>query len=344
MNQNYYLGVDISKSKIDCALINDQFDLLYEKEVTNTDQKINNFLMSLTKKLNIDYSDLFVCCENTGIYNRPLERICQALGIKLWVEHPLKIKRASTDMRGKNDRKDAIRIAEYLARYKDKMVLFQEASDMVKELNYQIKIRETLLAQKVAIENQIREAESHDKEASQAMKAGYKAVLKTIKATLIKTEAKIDEISKNDESISENITLMKTIPGIGTQSAINLVIATNNFSNFNSAKHLACYAGVVPFQNQSGTIIKKERISKLANLKIKKLLHLAAMAACKSDPEIKTYYIRKVKEGKNKMSVLNAIRNKLVHRIMAVITRKTPYINKIENFYQIRKNNTCILT
>ena len=137
---------------------------------------------------------------------------------------------------------------------------------------------------------------------------------------------------------------MKTIPGIGTQSAINLIIATNNFSNFNSAKHLACYAGVVPFQNQSGTIIKKERISKLANLKIKKLLHLAAMAACKSDPEIKSYYIRKVKEGKNKMSVLNAIRNKLVHRIMAVITRKTPYIKTMENFYQNRNNNTCFLT
>lgn len=344
MNQNYYLGVDISKSKIDCALINAQFELLNEKEVKNTDQKVKLYLMSILKKLKLNPVDLIICCENTGIYNRPLERICQEMGIKLWVEHPLKIKRASTDMRGKNDRKDAIRIAEYAARYEDKMVLYQEPTDKVKELNYQIKIRETLLAQKVAIENQIREAESHDKEASQAMKAGYKAVLKTINASLLKTEIKIEEISKKDESIAENVSLMKTIPGIGTQSAINLIIATNNFSNFNSAKHLACYAGVVPFQNQSGTIIKKERISKMANLKIKRLLHMAAMAACKSDQEIKSYYIRKVKEGKNKMSVLNAIRNKLVHRIMAVITRKTPYLRTTESFYQNRNNNACILT
>src|SRR5690606_38883177 len=145
----------------------------------------------------------------------------------------------------------------------------KEPSKNIKKLNYKIKIRKTLLAQKVAIENQIKEAESHDKEAAQAIKSGYKAVLKSIKTSVLKTEAKIEELSQNDQSISENIALIKTIPGIGTQNAVNLIIATNNFANFNSAKHLACYAGVVPFQNQSGTIIKKERVSKLANLKIK---------------------------------------------------------------------------
>jgi len=38
------------------------------------------------------------------------------------------------------------------------------------------------------------------------------------------------------------------------------------------------------------------------------------------------YYLRKVEEGKNKMSVLNAVRNKIIHRIFALI--------KNENFYQ----------
>jgi transposase len=131
---------------------------------------------------------------------------------------------------------------------------------------------------------------------------------------------------KQDDEISKNIELITSIPGIGTQTAINMVIATNNFKAFSSAKHLACYAGVVPFQNQSGTIIKRERVSKMANKKLKKLLHMAAMAAIQFDKEIKAYYKRKVEEGKNKMSVLNAIRNKLVHRIMAVLQRKTPYL------------------
>ncbi|WP_336734998.1 IS110 family transposase, partial [Chryseobacterium sp. VD8] len=75
---------------------------------------------------------------------------------------------------------------------------------------------------------------------------------------------------------------------------------TDNFKNFENAKHLACYAGVVPFKNQSGTIVKKERISKMANQKLKKLLHLSAMATIRADKELKAYFVRKVEQGKIK--------------------------------------------
>ena len=53
---------------------------------------------------------------------------------------------------------------------------------------------------------------------------------------------------------------------------------------------------------------------------------MAALAAVRFDNELKAYYKRKVEEGKNKMSVLNAVRNKLIHRIMAVLKRRTPYV------------------
>jgi transposase len=49
------------------------------------------------------------------------------------------------------------------------------------------------------------------------------------------------------------------------------------------------------------------------------------MAALRWDKQIKAYYKRKVEEGKNKMSVINAIRNKLLQRIFAVIRDQRPY-------------------
>ena len=45
-----------------------------------------------------------------------------------------------------------------------------------------------------------------------------------------------------------------------------------------------------------------------------------------NDTELKAYYSRKIAEGKNKMSVINAVRNKLVHRITAVVKRGTSFI------------------
>jgi transposase len=344
MKQSYVIGIDISKSKIDCAVMSFRFELIKETEIVNNDLKVKQFIKKILQELKISKSDILICCEDTGIYNRPLERVCIELGVALWVEHPLKIKRASTDMRGKNDRKDARRIAEYAVRYNDKQVLFKEPLNVVKELNVSIKIRETLIEQKVALQNQLRESKSHDKKEYDLLIQGYKQILKTLVKSIENIELKINELSKNHLEISKNIDLMTSIPGIGIQNALNILIATNNFEAFNSAKHLACYAGVVPFQNQSGTVIKRDRISKMANKKLKKLLHMAAMCAIRFDYEIKEYYQKKVSEGKNKMSVLNAIRNKLVHRIMAVINRKTPYIKKIEEKLSESEEKVCILT
>ena len=52
---------------------------------------------------------------------------------------------------------------------------------------------------------------------------------------------------------------------------------------------------------------------------------MAAISSIKNKGELKTYYERKVAEGKNKMSVINAIRNKIIHRVFAVLKRNTEY-------------------
>ena len=54
---------------------------------------------------------------------------------------------------------------------------------------------------------------------------------------------------------------------------------------------------------------------------------MCALTAKKYDHELKEYYERKVAEGKNKMLVLNNIRNKLLQRIFAVVNRQQPYVN-----------------
>jgi hypothetical protein len=54
-------------------------------------------------------------------------------------------------------------------------------------------------------------------------------------------------------------------------------------------------------------------------------LALAALSSIRYVPELKTYYQRKVAEGKSKMSVINAVRNKLLQRVLAVVKRGTPY-------------------
>jgi len=344
MKQKYVIGIDVSKSKLDCAVVSSDFQLHLETVIFNNEKRITSYLKEMLKVLKIASADLLVCCENTGIYNRPLEKVCIMLGIGLWVEHAVKIKRASTDMRGKSDRRDALRIAQYAIRYNDKMTLYHEPLDKIKEMHILIRCREKLISQKGAIKNHLKEAKTHDTFEYEILMCSYKKMLKTLESSILEIEQKIELLTHADEEINRNKELLTSIPGIGSICAINLIVVTNNFQSFNNAKHLGCYAGVVPFKNESGTIIKKERISNMANQKIKKLLHMSAMASIRSDKELKTYFLRKVSEGKNKMSVLNAVRNKLVHRIMAVINRKQPFLQR-EEFISIKNSNSsCLLT
>lgn len=52
---------------------------------------------------------------------------------------------------------------------------------------------------------------------------------------------------------------------------------------------------------------------------------MAALSAVAMKGELQNYFIRKVAQGKNKMSVINAIRNKIILRIFAVIKKNKSY-------------------
>jgi transposase len=111
-----------------------------------------------------------------------------------------------------------------------------------------------------------------------------------------------------------------------TTTAINTIVATRAFTKFNDPRKFACHAGVAPFNYSSGTSIRsKWKVSHRANKKLKKLFHMAALSAIQAPGELKDYYTRKTNEGKNKMTVINAIRAKIIHRIFAVIRNNQEY-------------------
>jgi transposase len=152
--------------------------------------------------------------------------------------------------------------------------------------------------------------------------------IKGLEKSLQQLEKAIDGNIAKDVTTNKVISQVSSVKGVGKQTAIALYVYTRGFTMFENAKQLACYCGVVPFSKSSGTSVRyKPGVSPYANRKLKKLLHLCALAALRFDPEIRAYYLRKVSEGKNKMSVINAIRNKLVHRIFAVVRENRLYVD-----------------
>jgi hypothetical protein len=70
---------------------------------------------------------------------------------------------------------------------------------------------------------------------------------------------------------------------------------------------MACYAGVVPFDHQSGTSVKyKSKVSIYADKELKEYFAPGGDECDPIDNELRVYYLRKLKKAKNKMSVLNS--------------------------------------
>ena len=139
-------------------------------------------------------------------------------------------------------------------------------------------------------------------------------------------EARIDELFSKDAQLSRLYELISSVDGVGKCIAGQVIVDTNEFKNIKEGKAYACYSGVAPFEHRSGSSVHlRSRLSHLANKCTKTLLHMAALSPIRMAGELKDYYQRKVAEGKNKMSVMNAIRNKLILRVFACVRNNKVY-------------------
>jgi transposase len=71
--------------------------------------------------------------------------------------------------------------------------------------------------------------------------------------------------------------------------------------------------------------LQKTRVFIMADKELKRLLHMAALCSIQLPGELRGYYLRKVGEDKNKMVVINAIRNIIIARICSGINNKKKY-------------------
>ncbi|KAA6309991.1 hypothetical protein EZS27_038623, partial [termite gut metagenome] len=157
--------------------------------------------------------------------------------------------------------------------------------------------------------------------------ARLKILLKGLTAAIGAIEEKIRKIIERDEKLSHQFKLLCSIDGVGERTAVKVIVETNALRDFTDARKFCCHAGLAPFSYTSGSSIhSRNRVSHRADKSIKALLHMGALtAATRMEGELHENYMKKISEGKNKMSVLNAVRAKLVHRMFAVIRNNKVY-------------------
>jgi transposase len=331
---NFFVGIDISKLFFDVALLKaeDPAQIAHRqfKQSFEGFSEMKEWLRQQAVLLN---EETLFCMEYTGVYNTALINYLDGKKALIWVEMAMRIKKSEGFVRGSNDKTDAIKIARYAFRHQEDKQLWSPTDVSLNKIKYFIaqrdRIVETISKLTVPI-NELKELGCLNE--SREMEKLQKAAIVKLEKVKNNIESAIIKIVNQDKDLSTKVNRVKSIKGIGQVTAIAFLVYTKGFTSFDNGKQLSCYCGTVPFiKKQSGISVKSQaRVSPFANKKLKRLLHLCALSAIKFDPELKAYYERKVLEGKNKMSVINAVRNKLVLRMFAVLRDERDFVENYE--------------
>jgi transposase len=324
-NKHVFIGIDVSKSTLDVFVHGIDHHFI----VINGPVGFVDFLETIYKKLKIKKSEILVCFENTAKYSRMFSVFLQTEGIDFVMEPALKIKKSLGMARGKNDKVDSSRIANYASEKREKLTPTKLPGEKFDKMKSFLALREKLIRHRTAYKNGITDLNDCYYEGETKMiKEVQSRLIKNLNEEIKKIEKELDSIIEGDEAISKNFKLILSVIGIGKINAWFLVTYTANFNLFKNARAFACYCGIAPFENSSGTIKGKTKVHQYANKQIKKLINMAAISSIRFRGEMMQYFNRRVSElGKNRMSTINIIRNKIIHRVFAVVKRGTPYVD-----------------
>lgn len=318
MQNQTIVGIDISNATLDICVSNQQEQHSFV---------INNDVKSICTFFDRFKECLIVGMENTGRYNWALYEALKESNHRVFVVSPLHLKKCMGLVRGKNDKIDAVRIAAFIRKnhhelppWKPSCQAIQKLKILLTERSSRVKTRRQLLKQ------QYDYAKMKQLGIDQYLMSLNQQQLLLLDKQVSLIESEIEGLIKCDEQMQRQAKLIRSVPGVGKVLCWMMLAKTEGFTTITEPRKMACYSGIVPFSHQSGTSVRgRDRVSPYADKALKTTLHLAAMSAIRLENDLGVYYRRKVEEGKNKMSALNAVRNKIVHRIFAVIKKQIPY-------------------
>ena len=321
------LGIDISKKTFDVALSDNKANTKFINNQFSNNLKGYKELLKWLKTQKINLKELLVCMENTGIYHRCLVCFLISKEIFTWVETPFEIKWSMGLQKGKNDAADARMIATYAYRNQDKSKNYSILEKSLQKVSDLLATRERLIKAKKMLLVPIKEMEKSGlKEEAKLMEKACAKSVSSLEKEIKAIEKLLEEVIDSDSQLSENYKFARSVRCVGLVCALQLMVYTHNFTRFDNAKQLATYCGVDPFGHDSGTSIKgKPKVHNMANKILKTSLHMCSVSSIRHNPEMKQYMERKVAEGKNKMLILNAIRNKILLRVFACVRNKKIY-------------------
>lgn len=330
-NVNFFVGIDVSKHYFDAVIVknvsNQQF---VHQKFDCTEAGFKCFNQWMQQHNEAKESETVICMEHTGIYNWPIVQFLSSTKYLLCLEMAGHIKLSLGIQRGKNDKLDAQRIAEYAYVQREKLKQWEPSGRLIEKLQHLMAARERIVKTIKILEIPLNEFKQiGDLETAVMLGKMHKPLLNKLEKTLREIEKKMEDTIQEDETIQGLYNRVTSVKGIGKIIGTYLIIYTKGFTILTDKKKLGSYAGVVPFTHTSGkTVRKRSKTSHMSNAVLRCNLSMGAKSAMQWDPELKSYAEKKMKEGKSYGWCITAVSNKLLARVVSCVNNQKNYVIK----------------
>ncbi len=312
----HILGVDISKLKFNVCLIREDGRLRHRVFTNN----LSGFtqLSDWLKKNHVN--QVHACLEATGAYSEALATYLSDAGPRVSLVNPAATKAYSGAQlsRTKTDKVDAELIARFCQTQRPQ--LWTPPAPQVRELQALVRRLDALIEMHTMESNRLSSGVS-----TAEVRASIESVINHLEEQLKRTEKLIRKQINNHPGLRADRELLLSIPGLGEVTVARL-ISEINFHQYESAKEVAAFAGLVPRLRESGQSVRKRpRLSKMGTPRIRHSLYFPAITALRCNPAIKAWASGLRERGKCEMQIICAVMRKLIHLAYGVLKSGKPY-------------------
>lgn len=314
------LGIDVSKKKLDLALLKD--GKCKHKVCDNTPNGHKEMLGWLERQ---GAAQVHALLEATGGYEESAATALAEAGHLVSVVNPYESARVVVGLnpRNKTDKVDAKGLAQYCELQASNLSLWKPKPPEYRELERLIRRREAVVEMRTQEENRL-----------QAPTAGAEEtrLIEEHLSYLNKQIAELDRLIKDHidrhPGLKAADKLLQSIPGVGPiTSAYFLAEVAAQLDRLNHPKKVVAYCGVSVKHRESGTSVRgRSRMSKFGNRQMRKALYMAAKAAMRCNPVIQSLHERLDARGKPYKVCVGAAMRKLLHIMYGVIKHQSNFL------------------
>jgi transposase len=294
-NYKYYVGIDVSKSKLDIALSETGKIITCCNKEQDIKELINQFPTA---------EDSLVIMEATGGYERLPAQILRKQGYSVAIVNAKRVRdfAKANGTLAKTDTIDARTIWLFGKTFNPIAQSMESEEALIRQeyLNRRDQLIRLLTLEKQYLEH-----------ASNITQQEINEHIEYLNNSLALIEKKLEEMIHRDELLKEQVEQLDEIKGVGLITAMNVLIHLPELGKL-SHKEISALAGLAPFNKDSGQT-KGQRKIKGGRAKVRAALYMAVLSAKKFNPKIKRFYERLMAKGKiNKIAIVACMRKLLI--------------------------------